>query len=89
MMISHQHRYVYIEVPRTGSSAVRRELREMYDAEPILRKHATYRDFLRQASADEKTYFAFSGIRNPLDVAVTRVLQTVAGRMIFAQPRLD
>jgi hypothetical protein len=71
-MISHQHRYVYIEVPRTGSSAVRRELREMYDAEPILRKHATYRDFLRQASADEKTYFAFSGIRNPLDVAVTR-----------------
>ncbi len=24
-----------------------------------------------------------------LDVTVTRVLQTVAGRMIFAQPRLD
>ena len=24
-----------------------------------------------------------------IDVAVTRVLQTVAGRMIFAQPRLD
>lgn len=72
MMISHEHRYVYIEVPRTGSSAVRRELQEMYGAEPILRKHATYRDFLRQASDEEKTYFAFSGIRNPLDVAVTR-----------------
>ena len=27
--------------------------------------------------------------RPDLDVAVTRVLQTVAGRMIFAQPRLD
>ena len=26
---------------------------------------------------------------NRLDVSVTRVLQTVAGRMIFAQPRLD
>jgi uncharacterized protein YacL len=24
-----------------------------------------------------------------VDVSVTRVLQTVAGRMIFAQPRLD
>jgi uncharacterized protein YacL len=24
-----------------------------------------------------------------VDVAVTRVLQTVAGRMIFAQPRVD
>ena len=30
----------------------------------------TYRDFLRQATEDEKTYFVFSGIRNPLDVAV-------------------
>ena len=28
-------------------------------------------------------------IDRELDVAVTRVLQTVAGRMIFAQPRLD
>ena len=28
-------------------------------------------------------------IDQDLDVAVTRVLQTVAGRMIFAQPRLD
>ena len=72
MMISHEHRYVYVEVPRTGSSAVRLELREKYGAEPILRKHATYRDFLRQATEDEKTYFVFSGIRNPLDVAVTR-----------------
>jgi hypothetical protein len=72
MMISHEHRFVYIEVPRTGSSAVRRELEEMYGAKPILRKHATYHDFLRQATDDEKTYFAFSGIRNPLDVAVTR-----------------
>jgi hypothetical protein len=72
MIISHEHRYVYVEVPRTGSSAVRRELEEMYGGRMILRKHATYRDFLRQATDDEKTYFAFSGIRNPLDVAVTR-----------------
>ena len=28
-------------------------------------------------------------IDHELDVAVTRVLQTVAGRMIFAQPRVD
>ena len=97
MIINHEHRYVYVEVPRTGSSAVRKELQEMYGGEHILRKHATYRDFLRQATQDvrdfaakmprsngrtgsigtvatedEKTYFVFSGIRNPLDVAVTR-----------------
>jgi hypothetical protein len=72
MIISHTHRYVFVEVPRTGSSAIARELKELYEGEAILRKHATYRDFLRVATADEKRYFAFSGVRNPLDVAVTR-----------------
>jgi hypothetical protein len=72
VIVSHKHRYVFVEVPRTGSSAINLELRTHYDGEAILRKHATYRDFLRQATDDERTYFAFSGIRNPLDVAVTR-----------------
>jgi hypothetical protein len=72
MVISHEHRYVFVEVPRTGSSAIATELRENYGGELILRKHATYRDFLRQATDAEKEYFVFSGIRNPLDVAVTR-----------------
>lgn len=71
MMISHEHRFVFVELPRTGSTAVRHELRDTYGARPILHKHATYEEFLRQASDDEKTYFVFSGIRNPLDDAVS------------------
>jgi hypothetical protein len=74
MIISHKYRYVYVELPRTGSTAVQRELKDLYDGHGILRKHATYRDFLREATPDERTYFAFSGIRNPLDVAVTRYI---------------
>jgi hypothetical protein len=81
MIISHRHRYVYVEVPRTGSTAVSRELREHYDGQQILRKHATYRDFLRQATPDERTYFSFSGIRNPLDVAVTRFVHLKVNAM--------
>jgi hypothetical protein len=72
VIISHRHRYLFVELPRTGSTAIHRELRELYDGEPILHKHATYEDFLKRASADEKTYFVFSGIRNPLDDAVSR-----------------
>lgn len=67
MIISHRHRYLFVELPRTGSSAVSKELMLNYDAESILRKHATYRDFLMQASQDEKEYFVFSSIRNPMD----------------------
>jgi hypothetical protein len=72
MIISHTHRYVFVEMPRTGSRAVADELQQYYDGHEILRKHATYTDFERQATDDEKTYFSFSSVRNPLDVAVTR-----------------
>lgn len=72
MIISDRHRYVFVEMPRTGSRAVATELLENYDGREILWKHATYQDFLRQASDDQKTYFSFSSVRNPLDVAVTR-----------------
>lgn len=72
MIISNRHRYLFVELPRTGSTAIRRELRELYDGEPILHKHATYEEFLRVASDEQKKYFVFSGIRNPLDDAVSQ-----------------
>lgn len=71
MIVSHSHRYVFVELPRTGSTAVRRELRELYDGTPILHKHSTYAEFRRQASPAELEYFVFSTIRNPLDDAVS------------------
>jgi hypothetical protein len=80
MIISHQHRYVFVEMPRTGSRAVANELEAYYDGHEILRKHATYTDFLRTATDDEKTYFSFSSVRNPLDVAVTRYAHLVANK---------
>lgn len=75
MIISQTHRYVFVELPRTGSTAVEKELIASYDGKRILKKHSTYRDFLRQASADERSYFAFSSIRNPMDDAVSRYLK--------------
>jgi hypothetical protein len=41
MTISRRHRYVFVEVPRNGSSAVRRALRELYDGAPMRNKHGT------------------------------------------------
>ena len=76
MIISHKHRYVYAELPNTGSTASSQELREHYAGErvdevyPSIHKHAYYHPFERVATADEKTYFLFSGIRDPMDEAV-------------------
>ena len=78
MIISHEHRYVFIELPRTGSSTINHELRRNYGGEWMLGKHSNYQDFLRVATPDERTYFAFAGIRNPLDVTVSRYAQVQA-----------
>ena len=71
MIISHRHKYLFVEVPHTASSAVSRELTEHYAGESTLYKHANYSEFRRIASRSEKRYFVFAGVRNPLDTAIT------------------
>ena len=72
MIISHKHRYVFMELPHTGTRAINRELMEMYEGERILSHHSNLYDFLRVASKDESSYFKFSAIRNPLDLTVSQ-----------------
>ncbi len=66
MVISHKHKYLFVELNRTASGAISGELVENYAGEKILEKHSTYREFLRIATPEEKEYFVFSCIRNPL-----------------------
>ena len=88
LIISHKHRYLFVEVPRTGSTAISAELREHYGGESILKKHSYYSTFLRQASEDEKTYRVISGVRNPLDDAVSRYQKLATRpREYFARSR--
>lgn len=75
MVISHKHKYLFVELPRTGTTAIHHELIKNYDGEEILFKHANYRDFLRLASDEEKEYFVFSCIRNPMDRVVSLFLK--------------
>lgn len=75
MIISHKYKYLFVELPHTASTAISKELRDLYDGEAILRKHSRYHDFLRQATPAEKSYFVFSGLRNPLDTIVTGYLK--------------
>ncbi|MEM9255837.1 MAG: sulfotransferase family 2 domain-containing protein [Pseudomonadota bacterium] len=72
MVISHSHKYLFVELPLTGSTAISKELTLNYGGELILHKHATYREFLRVATDAEKEYFVFSGIRNPMERAISQ-----------------
>lgn len=71
MIISHKYKYVFVEYPRTGTTAVSKELCLNYDGKRILRKHSTYQAFLKIASPEERKYFVFTSVRNPLDDAVS------------------
>lgn len=75
MIVSDTNQYVFIELPRTGSTAVEKELIANYDGTRILNKHSTYEQFLKHATNEQKSYFAFSSIRNPMDDAVSRYMK--------------
>ncbi|GAB4293352.1 MAG: hypothetical protein Kow0098_14160 [Ignavibacteriaceae bacterium] len=71
MIISHKNKYLFVELPFTGSTAISAELCENYDGISILKKHSRYHEFLQVAEEKEKNYFVFSCIRNPMDAVVS------------------
>jgi hypothetical protein len=77
MIISHQYKYLFIEIPLTASWAIRQELCRYYGGASILHKHATYPEFNRIAAPEEMTYFVFASVRNPLDTIVSRYVKLV------------
>lgn len=71
MIVSHRHRYLFVEVPRTGCTAVARELREHYDGEPVLYKHAHLAELPEALASRVRGYIVGAGVRNPLDRTVS------------------
>lgn len=71
MIISHKHKYIFIELPRTGTTAISTELKKNYDGESIFEKHTPFSFFQKKHPDLAKEYFVFSCIRNPLDRTVS------------------
>ncbi len=71
MIISHKFRFLFVEIPHTGSHSISEQLTAHYGGEPILRKHANVTQFLGQATPAERRYFKFATVRNPLDATAT------------------
>ena len=71
MVISHKNKYLFVELPRTGTVGISAELCKNYDGELIYDKHTQYKKFYADASKEERKYFVFSCIRNPMDRTVS------------------
>jgi hypothetical protein len=88
MIISYRYKYVFVQVPSTGSAAIAHELCANYGGTSILRKHAYYPEFLAVANPEERAYRVLTGIRNPLDEAVAEYHKLWNNRgEIFSDPR--
>lgn len=75
MIVSSQHRYLFLEIPLTASSAIHHELCRFYDGKPVLHKHASFPEFRRLMGHSAESYFVFATVRNPLDKAVSQYLK--------------
>tara|TARA_B100001142_G_scaffold329115_1_gene391295 strand:+ start:9365 stop:10147 length:783 start_codon:yes stop_codon:yes gene_type:complete len=71
MIISHKYKYLFIGLPFSASSAISQELYIKYDGKPYLGKHSIYHEFVKLATKEEKKYFVFAVLRNPMEIAVT------------------
>ena len=71
MIISHKYKFLFIGLPFSASSAISKELHLQYKGEPYLGKHSLYHEFEKVATKEEKEYFVFAVLRNPMEIAVT------------------
>ena len=71
MVLSDKNKYLFIELYFTGSTAISSELCTYYDGSKIINKHSRYHEFLKIATQEQKDYFVFSCIRNPMDTVVS------------------
>jgi len=71
MLINEDPAFVFVELPQTATTAISKELREMYGAKKFLHKHATYHQYLKKASPQQKKYKSIGSMRNPLDQTVS------------------
>ncbi|MBT4522209.1 MAG: sulfotransferase family 2 domain-containing protein [Halieaceae bacterium] len=86
MVISEKHRYVFIQIPMTGCTAVASELVQQYDGRYILSKHSTYKEFLQQANSEERSYSVFTNIRDPFDRLVSHYHKFLSNHEDYLNP---
>lgn len=72
MIISHEHRYIFVGFPQAASSAISRELVEQYEGESILGKHTNIPTLCRvNPDLNIAEYFVFGVYRDPVDIVFT------------------
>ena len=68
MIISNKHKYIFVGLPFSGSSAISKELIEKYNGRPIFTKHSNIQSVIKHKTINIKDYFVFAVYRDPIDI---------------------
>lgn len=72
MIISHKHKYIFVGLPMTGSSAISKELIELYGGESIYMKHTNITYLIKKTNINIKDYYVFGVYRDPIEMAYSQ-----------------
>lgn len=72
MIISFKHKYIFVGLPNSGSSAISKELIENYDGVSIENKHTSIPYFKWKHKVDLNDYFIFGVYRDPIDICFSQ-----------------
>ena len=93
MLISHKHKFVFIEIEKTGSTSIRNMLENYFKKDvtiftypsrkfPLLHRHNTIKEAV-ESIPECKNYFKFSFVRNPWDREVSRFFWNIQKRDVL------
>jgi len=77
VIISRQHRYIYVQVPQTGSTAVGNFLVAHADGHSVLRKHTTLDEARRMYGPEIHDFTVIASVRDPVDQLVSSFYKLV------------
>ena len=64
MIISHKYKYLFVELPRTGTESIKNELIEYYDGHEIHSKHSRYSKFIKHSPAKKNSTLFFLALES-------------------------
>lgn len=70
-MINHEHKFLFIHIPRTSGSSIERQFQ--YNERKERNKHWNLNDWKNNlCDEDFKSYFKFTLVRNPWDIIISK-----------------
>ena len=70
-MISHEHKFIFVHIPKCAGCSLKEHLQENSCGELINSGHKTLNKILEDLCAEAKDYYKFTFVRNPWDRMVS------------------